>query len=207
LILRFKESIMTRPGDVTDLLVAYREGDRGAFDQLVPLLYNDLRAVARRQLYRRGRPGATLDTTGLVHEVYLKMADQQRLEARDRGHFLAISAHAMRQVIADYARRRTAAKRGGPQDALPLDEVPEVAEQEARYLVEVDQALERLASRNERLARVVECRFFAGYSEEETARALGTSLRTVQRDWMRARAWLKEELGAAAVENGTSRDS
>jgi len=185
---------MNRGGNVTELLLAFRDGDRAAFDQLVPMLYDDLRKVARAQL-RRGRPGATLDTTVLVHELYLKMADQQRLDARDRGHFLAISAHAMRQVIADYARRRTAAKRGGDSDPVPLDEAPEIADREARWLLDVDQALERLAGRDERMAKVVECRFFAGFSEEETAAALDTSVRTVQRDWMRARAWLKEELG------------
>jgi RNA polymerase sigma factor (TIGR02999 family) len=190
---------MAGSGSVTELLIAYRDGDRGAFDRLVPLLYDDLRKIARAQL-RRGRPGATLGTTVLVHEVYLKMADQQRLDARDRGHFLAISAHAMRQVIADYARRRTAAKRGGHSDPLPLDEAPELADREARWLLEVDQAQERLSARNPRMAQVVECRFFAGYSEEETAEALDTSLRTVQRDWMRARAWLKEELGSSADE-------
>ena len=185
---------MNRGGNVTELLLAFRDGDRAAFDQLVPMLYDDLRKVARAQL-RRGRPGATLDTTVLVHELYLKMADQLRLDARDRGHFLAISAHAMRQVIADYARRRTAAKRGGDSDPVPLDEVPEIADREARWLLDVDQALERLAGRDERMAKVVECRFFAGFSEEETAAALDTSVRTVQRDWMRARAWLKEGLG------------
>jgi len=186
------------PG-VTELLLAYRDGDRQAFDRMVPLLYDDLRKIARSQL-RRGRPGGTLATTVLVHEVYLKMADQKRLNATDRCHFLAISAHAMRQVIADHARRRTAAKRGGAVDPVPLDNAPEIADREARWLLDVDQALERLAARNERMARVVECRFFAGYSEEETAEALEVSLRTVQRDWMRARAWLKEELGGS--ENG-----
>jgi len=185
---------LDRAGNVTELLLAFRDGDRAAFDQLVPLLYDDLRRVARAQL-RRGRPGATLGTTVLVHELYLKMADQRRLDARDRGHFLAISAHAMRQVIADYARRRTATKRGGDSDPVPLDEAPEIADREARWLLDVDRALQRLAARDERMARVVECRFFAGFSEEETAAALHTSLRTVQRDWMRARAWLREELG------------
>jgi RNA polymerase sigma factor (TIGR02999 family) len=195
LILIIKRSRIVAAEGVTELLLAYRGGDRDAFDHIVPLVYDDLRAVARRQL-RRGRPGGTLNTTGLVHEVYLKMADQRRLDARDRGHFLAISACAMRQVIADYARRRTAAKRGGDSDPLPLEDAPPIADREARWLTDVDRALTRLAERNERLARVVECRFFAGYSEQETAEALGSSLRTVQRDWMRARAWLKEELGA-----------
>lgn len=185
---------MTIPQEVTQLLIAYREGDRGAFDQIVPLMYDDLRKVARRQL-RRGRPGATLNTTGLVHEVYLKMSDQRGLEARDRGHFLAIAARAMRQVIADAARRRTAEKRGGQQDPVPLDEAPELAADQARWLLDIDRALERMTAQNERMARVVECRFFAGLTEEETAVALDTSVRTVQREWMRARAWLKEALG------------
>jgi RNA polymerase sigma factor (TIGR02999 family) len=185
---------MNRHGNVTELLLAFKDGDRAAFDRMVPLLYDDLRRVARAQL-RRGRRSVTLDTTVLVHELYLKLADQQRLDARDRGHFLAISAHAMRQVIADFARRRAAAKRGGESDPMSLDEVPEIADREARWLLEVDQALERLAAHDQRMARVVECRFFAGFSEEETAAALHTSVRTVQRDWMRARAWLKEELG------------
>jgi RNA polymerase sigma factor (TIGR02999 family) len=187
---------MNESEGVTELLLAYRDGDREAFDRMVPLLYDDLRVIARSQL-RRGRRSATLATTVLVHEVYLKMADQKRLTAQDRSHFLAISAHAMRQVIADHARRRTAAKRGGHADPLPLDEAPELADREARWLLDVDQALERLAVHNERMARVVECRFFAGYSEEETAEALEISLRTAQRDWMKARAWLKEELGGA----------
>jgi RNA polymerase sigma factor (TIGR02999 family) len=124
----------------------------------------------------------------------MKMADQRRLEARDRGHFLAISAHAMRQVIADAARRRTAEKRGGGQDDVPLEDAPQLAADQARWLLDVDRALEQLAEHNDRMARVVECRFFAGLTEEETAAALDTSLRTVQRDWMRARAWLKEAL-------------
>jgi len=181
-------------GQVTELLVAYRDGDRGALDRLLPLLYDELRRLARRQLGRH-RPGVTLDATGLVHEMYLKMADQERLDARDRGHFMAISARAMRQVITDRARRRTALKRGGVQEPVPLDDAPEPAADEARWLVEVDDALQRLAAHDERLAKVVECRFYAGYSEEETAAALGSSLRTVQRDWMRARSWLKETLG------------
>lgn len=185
---------MSFAGDVTQLLHAYRDGDRAAFDRLVPMLYQDLRRVARGQL-RRGRPGATLNTTGLVHEVYLKMAGQEGLEARDRSHFLAISAHAMRQVIADAARRRMADKRGAGEQAVPLDEAPELAADQARWLLDVDQALEGLAAHNERLARVVECRFFAGMTEEETATALDITDRTVRRDWIKARAWLHLELG------------
>lgn len=181
------------PGEVTQLLHAYREGDRGAFDRLVPLVYDDLRRIARHHL-RRSRPGQTLDTTGLVHEYYLKMADQTHLDVQDRGHFLAVSARAMRQVIIGYARRRTASKRGGGEEQITLDEGRIAVGDQAEWLLDLDRALDRLGGRSERLARVVECRFFAGLSEEETAEALGVSLRTTQRDWTRARAWLKEEL-------------
>ena len=192
-------------GEVTQLLIAFRDGEREAFDRLVPLLYDDLRRVARGQL-RRGRPGQTLDTTGLVHEVYLKMADQERLDARDREHFLAIAACAMRQVVIDAARLKLAKRRGGGVPPIPLDEAPPIAIEQARWLIDLDRAMERLEAIDERMARVVECRFFAGLTEEETAGALRTSLRTVQRDWKRARAWLKEELGggdAPSAESGS----
>ena len=176
-------------------LQAFRQGDQQAFDRIVPLLYQDLKRMASGQL-RRGAPAMTLGATGLVHEFYLKMMDQKNLDAQDRGHFLAISAHAMRQVLADGARRRAAAKRGGDQVPVTLDDDMVMANEDAIWLTDLDQALNRLAEVNQRLARVVECRFFGGLSEPETATALGTSLRTVQRDWMRARAWLQEELGA-----------
>jgi RNA polymerase sigma factor (TIGR02999 family) len=181
---------------VTRLLHDFRGGDREAFDRIVPLLYDDLRRMAGGQL-RRGQPAMTLGATGLVHELYLKMMGQKGLEARDRGHFLAISARAMRQVMADGARRRTAAKRGGDQAPVTYDDEIALAMDDALWLTDLDEALSRLSEFNERLAKVVECRFFGGLSEEETAQALETSLRTVQRDWMRARAWLKEELGTA----------
>jgi RNA polymerase sigma factor (TIGR02999 family) len=193
----FEEALLSENADVTELLLAYRDGDRQAFDQLLPLVYDDLRRIARRHL-RRSRPGHTLDTTGLVHESYLKMVDQARVDWQDRAHFLAVSARAMRQVLIDYARRRSAAKRGGGVRPATLDEGRVAVEEQAEWLLALDQALARLGERNERLARVVECRFFAGLSEEETAAALGVSLRTVQRDWMRARAWLQEELRGGA---------
>ena len=185
-----------RHDQVTMYLQEFREGDPNAFDRIVPLLYQDLKRMAAGQL-RRGAPAMTLGATGLVHELYLKMMGQQGLDAKDRGHFLAISARAMRQVLADSARRRTAAKRGGDQANVTFEEDMAMATEDATWLSDLDEALERLADVNERLARVVECRFFGGLSEQETADALDTSLRTVQRDWMRARAWLQEELGAA----------
>lgn len=180
--------------DVTELLLAYRDGDREAFGEMLPLIYQDLRRIARRQL-GRSQPGQTLDTTSLVHESYLKMVDQKRVDWQDRAHFLAVAARAMRQVIISYARRRGAAKRGAGSIRETLDEGRIAVADQAEQLLALDQALEKLSERDERLVRVVECRFFAGLREEETAEALGISLRTVQRDWMRARAWLRESLG------------
>jgi RNA polymerase sigma factor (TIGR02999 family) len=184
---------MDDKSDVTLLLRAFRQGDRGAFDRLVPLVYDDLRRIARRQLRRGGRAG-TLNTTGLVHEAWLRLVDQSQAEWQDRGHFLAVAARAMRQITIDHARRRLAAKRGGGAPREELDESRLPGAQRAEWLLALEEALEHLARHNERLVRVVECRFFAGFSEEETAEALGVSLRTAQRDWLRARAWLREEL-------------
>ncbi|MCB1182840.1 RNA polymerase subunit sigma-70 [bacterium] len=181
---------------VTMHLQSFRDGDQSALDRIVPLLYKDLKRMAAGQL-RRGAPAMTLGATGLVHELYLKLLGQEGLDSRDRDHFLAISARAMRQVLADGARRRTAAKRGGGQAMVTFEEDMALADEDAAWLTDLDDALTRLAQVNERLARVVECRFFGGLSEAETAAALDSSLRTVQRDWMRARAWLQAELGSA----------
>lgn len=186
---------MAGRGEVTELLYALREGDPDAFDRLVPLVYQDLRRIARGHL-RRGRRGETLDTTGLVHEAYVKMVHQTGIGFEDRSHFLAVAAVAMRQIIISNARRHMAAKRGGGATPVTLDERRIAVEQQADQLVAIDDALERLAAFDPRLGQVVECRFFAGLSEEETAEAMGVSLRTAQRDWMRARAWLKEELSS-----------
>jgi RNA polymerase sigma factor (TIGR02999 family) len=182
-------------GEITRLLVARRQGDREAFEQLVPLVYEDLRQIARRQLARH-RAHGTLNTTALVHEAYLKLVDQSRVEVNDRGHFFAIAARAMRQIIIDYARRRSAVKRGGGKVPVSLDKVQIAVDDQAEVLLTIDDALERLTSLNERLTRVFECRFFAGLTEQETAEALDLSLRTVQRDWMKGKAWLRRELSA-----------
>ncbi|HJS75760.1 MAG TPA: ECF-type sigma factor [Vicinamibacteria bacterium] len=188
---------MAEKGDITLLLQAYAGGDRAAFDQLVPLIYEELRRIARNHL-RRTQRGATLDTNGLVHEAYLKLAGQKGMRVEDRGHFLAIAARAMRQIIVSRARARVAAKRGGGDIRMTLDEerVAAAGENQAEWLLDLDRALEGLRERDERLARTVECRFFAGLSEDETAEALGVSLRTAQRNWMRARAWIRSELTA-----------
>jgi len=182
--------------DVTELLLAHGRGQADAFGQLVPLVYDDLRRVARAQL-RRLRVGETLDTTSLVHEAYLRLVDQTRATWNDRGHFLAVSAVAMRQVLIDHARGRTRQKRGGDARREPLDEAMTAVATDAERLIEIDLALQKLDTEDPRLVRVVECRYFAGLSEQETAQALGVSLRTAQRDWLKARAWLRQALGRA----------
>ncbi len=179
--------------NVTELLLAHGAGVPGAFDRLVPMVYNDLRRLARAQL-RRLRLGETLDTTGLVHEAYLKLVDQSRASWNDRGHFLAVSAVAMRQILVDHARHKGRQKRGGDQRHTPLSDVDVAVANDAQRLLEIDLALEKLAAVDPRLVRIVECRYFAGLSEQEAAEALGVSLRTAQRDWLKARAWLREAL-------------
>jgi RNA polymerase sigma factor (TIGR02999 family) len=161
---------------------------------LLPETYEDLRRMAHRQIRRFGGT-PTLSTTALVHEAYLKLAPSAGI-FKDRGHFLALAARAMRQVIVDYARERQAQKRGGGQAAVPLDPEHEAADMQAERILVLSDALGRLGAVDERAARVVECRFFAGYSEEETAEALSVSARTVERDWVKAREWLREALRA-----------
>ena len=177
--------------EVTEALLAHRRGEAGAFDRLVTLVYRDLRRIAHRQLARL-RPGPTLDSTGLVHEAYVKMIDQSRVSWQDRSHFFAVAARAMRQILVDHARRRARRKRGGDPQATSLDETMVAVAADAEQLLVLHDALERLAAVDPRLTEVVECRFFAGYSEDETAGILGVSSRTVRRDWTRARAWLLE---------------
>ena len=181
------------PAEIARLLSAHGDGDPAAFDQLVPLVYEDLRRVARSQL-RRLRVGETLDTTGLVHEAYLRLVDPERATWHDRGHFLAVSAVAMRQILIDHARERSRLKRGGGEVPVTFDEALAAVSTDAERLLDIDRALDDLARSDARLARIVECRFFGGLSEQETADALGLSLRTAQRDWLKARAWLRERL-------------
>jgi RNA polymerase sigma factor (TIGR02999 family) len=186
----------TSDGGMTRLLEAYRAGDREAFDRLVELAYAELGPLARRQL-RRGAIAPTLETGALIHEAYLRLADQTGLDLRDRGHFYAVMARAMRFVVVDHARRRGAAKRGGRLEVTALDPDAVGASHPIELLLAVHGAVEMLESFAPRLARIVECRFFGGCSDEEIAEALGVSARTVQRDWLRARAWLQQSLGGA----------
>ena len=184
---------MSSSEEITLLLVAHREGDRDALGRLLPLIYVDLQRLARRQLVGR-RSGHTLNTTGLVHEAYLKLVNARAAEWDDRGHFFSVAAIAMRQIIVDHARSYQALKRGGSQPIRSLEDIEIAVEEQADAIVELDQALARLGELDERLPRVVECRFFAGFTSEETAGALGVSKKTVDRDWKRARAWLRRAL-------------
>lgn len=177
-------------GEVTRLLRAARSGEPAALDRIVPLVYDDLCRLARRQLGREGSP-RSLRPTDLVHETYLKLAGGNALDANDRCHFLAIAAHAMRQVLVDAARQRKAAKRGGGWKATTLTDGHWTADFAPEDLLALNDALGAL---DERQRRVVECRFFAGMEEQEIAAALGTSVRTVRRDWVKARAWLYAQL-------------
>jgi RNA polymerase sigma factor (TIGR02999 family) len=178
------------PGEVTRLLEAAVAGDQEALDRLVPLVYEDLRRVAHRQLDREGG-GHTLQTTALIHEAYLKLASGGSLSATSRTHFLALAARAMRQVLVDYARRRKAAKRGGGVISVTLGDEPQPADTSADDLLALNDALEQLEPRQR---QVIEYRFFGGMEEKDIAAVLGVSERTVRRDWVKARAWLYKSL-------------
>lgn len=158
-------------------------------ERMLPLVYEELRRIARRQLRNEGI-GHTLNTTALVHEAYLRLATPSHLDIGGRAEFLAIAATAMRRVLIDYARQRTAQKRGGVQVRVELDDLEVAADGRAEQLMALDEALTALAASNPRLARVVDCRFFGGMSQEETALALQLTPRTVRRDWTKARMWL-----------------
>jgi RNA polymerase sigma factor (TIGR02999 family) len=184
------------PGAITRLLHAHRDGDRAAFDELVEVLQRELRVMARQQL-RRVPPGQTLDTLSLVNEAYLRMIGDVRVDWQDRAHFFAVVSRAMRWILVDRARRAGAVRRGGGLASVALDSAVIGFTEPADTVLAIHRALELLESFNARLARLVECRFFAGMSEEEIAEALGISVRTVQRDWTRARAWLQRALDGA----------
>ena len=185
---------------ITDALTALRDGAPNAMDRLVPLVYAELTRMAHRQLGLEVA-GHTLSTTGLVHEAYLRLVDQTRAQWADRTQFFGVAANVMRRVFVDYARRHQAARRGGPDmhavslSALQIgDHGALSADDRADVLLAMDEALQRLETLDARQARVVECRFFGGLTETETADVLGVTPRTVARDWVKAREWLYEEL-------------
>jgi RNA polymerase sigma factor (TIGR02999 family) len=178
-----------------DVLAQLRTGSRESIDRLVPLLYEELRAMAHRRLRAQPR-GGTLQTTALVHEAYLKIVDQSRATVRDRVHFLALASLAMRHVLVDRAKARGAVKRNGQQWCVTLDEEEIGVDDQPGALLQLDDALNRLTTLEPRLARVVECRFFGALTEDEIAEALGVTVRTVQRDWAKARMLLRRTLGS-----------
>lgn len=190
---------------VTELLAEASGGNVEALNRLVPLVYDELRKIAHAQL-RRERAGHTLNTTALVHEAYLKLVDQDRVEWRDRTHFYGVAAQAMRRILVNYAEARRAQKRGGDAEHVPLDEsLVALDEAEIDELLALDQALTRLEEFNPRGAQVVEYRFFAGLQHDEVAEILDVSTVTVRRAWSAAKSWLRRELSAGLPELTGSR--
>ena len=186
---------MQEPGDVTRLLGVANDGDPEAIRAVFALLHGRLRDIAHRQLARE-EGGHTLETDGLVHEAFLRLLGVERVRWHDRQHLLAMASRMMRRVLIDYADRRRAQKRGGGEMPVTLDEAMLAVETHADDLRMLDEALARLEAVNPRYSRVVECRFFAGLSVEETAEVLALSPATVKRDWTAARAWLNRELAS-----------
>jgi RNA polymerase sigma factor (TIGR02999 family) len=170
-----------------------RPGGQASLDRLLPAVYDELRDIARRQLSAR-EPGSTLSATGLVHEAYLKLLDQQRVSWRDRAHFVALASVVMRHVLVDRARARLAEKREGHRQRVTLDRALVPAEDQPEAMLQLSDAIERLALVEPRLARVVDCRFFGGLTDDEIADALEITRRTVQRDWVKARMLLRRAL-------------
>jgi RNA polymerase sigma factor (TIGR02999 family) len=178
---------------VTRLLLAWSGGDAAAIDELMPLIYAELRRLAQRQMQRE-RLGHTLQPTALVHEAYLRLIDQRQVHWQNRAQFFAVAAQVMRRIVVDYARRRRRAKRGGGATHLSLDEAAVITPVLAPRVLELDEALGRLTAIDERKGRVVEMRYFAGLSVEEVAAVVGVSENTVISDWALAKAWLRREL-------------
>ena len=177
----------------TRLLADLRDGNGSAADRLLPLVYDELRAIAANYFFRQPA-GHTLQPTALVHEVFLRLVDPNCVQIKDRAHFFALAAKAMRQILVDHARRKHAAKRGGAMREVPLEEVAAPDSMQPVDLVALDEALVRLAELDERQSRIVEMRFFGGLSNQEVADVLGVSLRTVEGEWSMARGWLRRAI-------------
>ena len=183
------------PSDVTRLLKAYSNGDRDALDRLLPVLYDQLKRLAHARL-RHERAGHTLNTTGLVHEAYVRLVGVDQVQWAGRAHFLAVASRTMRRILINYARDRRALKRGGGRARVDLDEGRLVADDHAEALLDLDDALHKLEALHPRPGKVAAHRYFGGLTNAETADALGVSLSTVERDLRFARAWLAREWGA-----------
>ena len=187
------QSIMEQQHNITMMLGQLSDGNREVVDKLLPLVYDELRRLAHGQL-RGERADHTLNATALVHEAYLKLVDQERVNWQNRAHFFAIAAQSMRRILINYAESRRAQKRGGGQAVATFSDELMGGETKAEELIELDEALKRLQDLNERQSKVVEYRFFGGLSQEEIAEVLGVSVPTVKRDWRVAKAWLSREL-------------
>ncbi|HKZ79672.1 MAG TPA: sigma-70 family RNA polymerase sigma factor [Pyrinomonadaceae bacterium] len=181
------------PHEVTRLLVAWSNGDQTARDELMPLVYDELRRLAH-QYMKRERPGHTLQTSGLVNEAFLRLVDQRNVQWKNRAHFFAIAAQTMRRILVDYARNRHYAKRGGSARQVSLDEALIVSEKRSAEVVALDEALKQLSEFDVRKSQIVELRFFGGLSIDETAEVLNVSPGTIMRDWTLAKAWLRREM-------------
>jgi len=193
---------MTRPPhEVTELLVAWSEGDRAALDQLTPLVYEELHRLARNHMSRE-RQGHTLQTSALVNEAYLRLIDQKNVRWQNRAQFFSIASRLMRRILVDHARSHRYAKRGGDIRRVSLDEAAVLAQESAAELVALDDALKSLAALDPRKCQVVELRFFGGMSVEESAEVLGVSVVTVMRDWSTAKAWLHRAMEKEVSEEG-----
>jgi RNA polymerase sigma factor (TIGR02999 family) len=184
----------TNSSEISLLLDQYRDGQADAFEKLMGLVYDDLRRLAAWQLQTE-RPEHTLQPTALVHEAYLKLAGQNPVDWQNKAHFFALAAQVMRHILVDYARTKQRDKRGGGQVGVALDEAHKLSHPSEPSLVELDEALSRLAGWDARKSRIVELRYFGGLSIEETADVLGVSPTTVRREWTLAKAWLRRELG------------
>jgi len=185
-------------GDITQLLKAWSSGDEAAFDQLLPLVYQELHLRAQRYMAHE-RSGHSLQTTALINEVYLRLVDLPQRNWENRAHFLAVCAQLMRRVLVDFARSRNYQKRGGGVQRQPFEEALDVCNESPAQIIAVDDALRGLAAIDDRKSRVVELRFFGGLNVEETAEVLKISPETVMRDWKMAKAWLRKEIGGSAL--------
>ena len=186
------------PEEITGLLLAWGGGDKAALDKLVPLVYQELRRLAHRQM-RRERAGGTLQTTALVNEAYLRLVDYERMLPRDRAHFFAIAAQAMRRILVERARSRRSAKRGSGAQKVSLDDAAEVSNERAADLVALDDALANLSAIDPRKSQLVELKYFGGLTIEETAEVLEVSTPTVERDWHMAKIWLHREISRTVM--------
>jgi RNA polymerase sigma-70 factor, ECF subfamily len=194
----------TTSHEVTRLLADWSRGDQAALDKLMPLVYGELRQIARRYMARQS-PGHSLQTTALINEAYLKLVGQQEKRWRNRAHFFGVAAQAMRHILVDYARAKHYAKRGAGVRRVSLDEALMVSDERAAELVALDEAIAELANIDPRKCKVVELRYFGGLSVEETAEALNVSPVTVMRDWSLAKAWLRRALSQGDAGNEASR--